>query len=194
MTKLYDELMEHDSEWMGVRALKNPLDTWIYQEILYEVRPTAIVEFGSAMGGGTLFFCHMLDLLKLDAPVVTVDLSHERFDAEHHRITTVTGDTRDPAVITQVQQACRDRKALIIHDASHEAEVVLEDLRNYSDLVAPGSYFIVEDGVTDFLGGVPGPVTAIRQFLQESDAFEIDQRRERFLLTYNPQGFLRRRK
>jgi cephalosporin hydroxylase len=39
----------------------------------------------------------------------------------------------------------------------------------------------------------PGPVTAVREFMRENHAFEIDERRERFLLTYNPQGFLRRR-
>ncbi len=190
---LYDELMERESYWMGVRALKNPLDIWIYQEILHEVRPTAVVELGSALGGGTLFLCHMLDLLEIDAPVIAVDLSHAEFAAKHKRITTVTGDTRDPDVIERVRELCGDRRVLLIHDGSHEAPVVLDDLRNYSPVIAPGSYLIVEDGVTDTLGGVPGPLVAIEQFLRESPAFEVDEARERFLLTYNPKGFLRRR-
>lgn len=190
---LYDELMERESHWMGVRALKNPLDIWIYQEILHEVRPTAVVELGSALGGGTLFLCHMLDLLEIDAPVIAVDLSHAEFAAKHKRITKVTGDTRDPVVIERVRELCGDRRALVIHDGSHEAPVVLDDLRNYASVVAPGSYLIVEDGVTDTLGGVPGPLVAIEQFLRESPAFEVDDARERFLLTYNPRGFLRRR-
>lgn len=190
---LYDELMERESHWMGVRALKNPLDAWVYQEIMYEVRPTAVVELGSAHGGGTLFLCHMLDLLGLDAPVVSVDLSHEHFDAEHPRITKVTGDTRDPAVIAQVKELVAGRRVLLIHDASHEAAVVLEDLRSYSPLVSSGSYLILEDGVTDTVGGEPGPVTAVQQFLREAPDFELDLARERFALTYNPRGFLRRR-
>lgn len=190
---LYGELMEHDSHWMGIRALKNPLDAWVYQEILYEVRPTAVVELGSALGGGTLFFCHMLDLLDIDAPVISVDHSHDAFAPNHPRITKVTGDTRDAAVIERVRDLCSERRVLLIHDASHEAQVVLDDLRNYSPLIAPGSYLIVEDGVTDTLGGVPGPLTAIGEFLREATDFEIDAGRERFLLTYNPRGFLRRR-
>lgn len=28
--------------WMGVRALKNPFDAWIYQEIIYEVKADVI--------------------------------------------------------------------------------------------------------------------------------------------------------
>lgn len=190
---LYDELMVRESHWMGTRALKNPLDAWVYQEILYDVRPTVLVELGSAAGGGTLFFCHMLDLLGLDAPVISVDRTHKRFVAEHPRIRPITGDTRDPDVIASVREACVGRRGLVIHDASHEAPVVLEDLRNYSPLVAPSSYLIVEDGVTDTLGGQPGPVTAVTRFLQESADFELDLGRERFLLTNNPRGFLRRR-
>jgi cephalosporin hydroxylase len=82
---------------------------------------------------------------------------------------------------------------LLIHDASHEAAVVIEDLRNYSPLIASGSYLIVEDGVIDTIWGVPGPVTAVNRFLEEASDFELDLSRERFGLTYNPRGFLRRR-
>ena len=189
---LHGALMEH-THWMGVQALKNPLDAWIYQEIVHEVRPTAIVELGSAYGGSTLFFCHMLDLLGIDGPVVTVDISHERFEAEHPRIETITGDTRDPDVLERVRARCEGLRPLVVHDADHAADVVIEDLRNYGPLVAPGSYLIVEDGVRDFLAGLPGPVDAVERFLKESDDFELDASKERYLFTYNPRGFLRRR-
>jgi cephalosporin hydroxylase len=192
MTHMYDEMMERESYWMGVRTLKNPLDAWIYQEILHEVRPTVVVELGNALGGGTQFLCHMLDLLGLDAPVVAVDRSHDVFTADHPRIHTITGDTRDPAVVAEATAICDGRRGLVIHDADHSAPVVLEDLRNYSPLVASGSYLIVEDGVNDFLGGVPGPVTAIEQFVREQPEFKVDESRERFVFTYNPRGFLRR--
>lgn len=153
-----------------------------------------MVELGSAVGGGTLFLCHMLDLLGADGPVISVDLTHEYFVAEHPRIVKVTGDTREPSVIEAVRAGCDDQRVLLIHDASHEAAVVLEDLRNYSPLVAPGSYLIVEDGVRDTMAGLPGPVEAVSRFLEESAGrFERDRSRERFLLTYNPCGFLRRR-
>ena len=189
---LYDELMENESTWMGVRALKNPLDTWIYQEILFRMRPDAIVELGSAQGGSTLFLCHMLDLLALDAGVVSVDQTHENFRAKHPRITTVTGDTRDPEVVDRVRALAAGKNALVIHDASHEADIVLEDLRNYAPLVGPRGWLIVEDGVRDYIAGRPGPVDAVERFLAESEGFELDPSCERFLLTNNPKGFLKR--
>jgi cephalosporin hydroxylase len=129
----------------------------------------------------------------VEASVISVDLTHEGFQAVHPRITTVTGDTRDPNVIERVRALAAGKHTMVIHDAAHEAYIVLEDLRNYAPLVGPGSYLIVEDGVRDYLAGRAGPVSAVERFLSESSAFELDQSCERFLLTYNPKGFLRRR-
>jgi cephalosporin hydroxylase len=39
----------------------------------------------------------------------------------------------------------------------------------------------------------PGPTEAVRAFLAENDDFEIDWEREKFYLTFNPGGYLRRR-
>jgi cephalosporin hydroxylase len=193
MVRLYDELTERESRWMGARSLKNPLDAWVYQEILFEVRPDVVVELGSAYGGSTLFLCHVLDLMQADAQVVSVDVAHSELEAEHERIVKVSGNTRDPEVLARVRELCEGKRALVIHDADHTPEVVIEDLRDYGPLVAPGSYLIVEDGVQDFLSGHPGPAAAIDRFLAESSDFEVDGSRERYLLTYNPRGFLRRR-
>jgi cephalosporin hydroxylase len=196
---LYAEQMEGVAHWMGVRSLKNPLDAWVYQEIVYETRPDVLVELGSAYGGSALFFAHLFDLLGSDGAVVSVDHSHADFGAEHERITTVTGDTRDADVVARVRALCEGRRAMLIHDASHDAPVVLEDLRNYAPLVAPGCYLIVEDGVGDLVspakGGrhTPGPFDATNAFLEETDDFELELDRERHLATYNPHGFLRRR-
>ena len=43
----YDSQVWARTEWLGVRALKNPLDMWIYQEILHNTRPEVIVETGT---------------------------------------------------------------------------------------------------------------------------------------------------
>jgi cephalosporin hydroxylase len=190
---LYEELMRGATHWMGVRSLKNPLDAWVYQELLHELRPEVVVELGSAHGGSTLFLCHMLDLLQLEAPVISVDIDRHRFVAEHPRIRLVTGDTRHPQTVAEVEAACDGRRGLVVHDADHAADAVFEDLRNYSRFVAPGGYLVVEDGVRDFLAGLPGPVAAVERFLRETSEFEIDASKERFVFTFNPRGFLRRR-
>ena len=192
MFHLAYELLEQESHWMGVRSLKNPLDAWIYQEILHETRPEVIVELGSAFGGSAMFLSQMADLLEADTQVVTVDHSHEKFAAEHPRITTVTGRTDAPDVIARVRELAQGKKTMVIHDASHQAADVLADLRAYGPLVSPGCYLIVEDSVQDYLAGIPGPLVAIKRYLAENPGFEVDDHRERYLFTYNPQGYLRR--
>src|SRR5438270_385572 len=70
-------------------------------------------------------------------------------------------------------------------------------LRLYSKLIKVGHYFIVEDGVCHHgleIGPDPGPYEAVEAFIRESGDFEIDRSRERFLLTWNPKGYLRRTK
>jgi len=193
------ELMEN-ATWMGVPAAKNPLDAWIYQEIVHDTRPDAIVELGSAFGGGTLFLAHLLDLLGGDGIVISVDISRESWQADHRRIVQVTGNSSEPDVVEQVRARCDGRRTMVIHDASHRAGQVLADLLAYGPMVSPGCYLVVEDGVTDVvtkrvLGADPGagPFRAADAYLATGAPFDVDPFRERFLATNNPRGFLRRR-
>jgi len=39
---------------------------------------------------------------------------------------------------------------------------------------------------------MPGPLQAIESFLANTDEFQVDREREKFLLTFNPSGYLRR--
>jgi cephalosporin hydroxylase len=39
----------------------------------------------------------------------------------------------------------------------------------------------------------PGPMEALTAFLEEREDFDIDRRREKFFLTFHPNGFLRKR-
>ena len=39
------------NRWLGVQVEKNPLDLWIIQEIIFEIKPDVIVETGTWKGG-----------------------------------------------------------------------------------------------------------------------------------------------
>ncbi len=90
-----------------------------------------------------------------------------------------------------------DGPVIVILDSDHSRDHVLAELRAYADIVTPGGYCIVEDTnvnnhpVLPHWG--PGPMEAVDAFLAERDDFEIDPWRERFMLTMNPRGYLRRR-
>lgn len=85
---------------------------------------------------------------------------------------------------------------LVILDSLHSEEHVLDELRAYQDIVPRGSYIIVQDshvnGHPTWPNWGPGPSEAIEKFLKETNAYMPDKTRERLMMTYNPNGFLRR--
>jgi cephalosporin hydroxylase len=184
--------------YFGVGAQKSPFDAWIYQEIMYETKPDVIIEIGTARGGGTLFLAHLCDLLG-KGRIIGVDLSHRNVPEtvkQHPRITLIEGDACQNFEHIK-KMTCKDDRVLIIEDSSHTYENTLNILRLYSILVKPGDYFIVEDGICRHgleVGPDPGPYEAIETFVMENKQFEIDRSREHFFITWNPKGYLRRKR
>ncbi|MHB8895056.1 MAG: CmcI family methyltransferase [Candidatus Geothermincolia bacterium] len=188
--------------WMGVPAYKNPLDLWIYQEILYETRPDVVVEIGSYAGGSTMYLASVLEMIG-SGIVVAIDMDRAVYKAAHDRIVTVTGNSSSEPVVNRVTGLCEGKKVMVIHDGDHNRAQVLDDLRHYAPLVSVGNYLVVEDGISDQMqpgladghfGDFPdgGPLVAIREFLDGNDEFVVDSTRERYVLTQNPHGFLKR--
>ena len=183
--------------WMGVRTAKCPLDLWVYQEILSELRPGLIVESGTAWGGSALFLASMCDLLGTGR-VLTVDVEHSDERPVHPRITYLHGSSTAPDIVAEVRaNAAQVASVIVILDSDHSYDHVRSELVAYAPIVSPGSYLIVEDSninghpVMPEFG--PGPWEATQEFLEEDADFTLDRSREKFLLTFNPRGFLKRR-
>lgn len=186
-----------DTHWLGIRTDKNPLDLWIYQELLHELRPDLIVETGTAFGGSALYLSSICDLLG-HGKVVTVDIIEQEGRPQHPRLEYVTGSSIAPEIVEAVKRRVEPGgTAMVVLDSNHKRDHVLEELRLYAPLVTPGSYIVVEDTI---LNGHPvspefgpGPMEAVDAFLAETDEFEVDRRREKLYLTFNRKGYLRRK-
>lgn len=182
--------------WLGVPTEKCPLDLWIYQEILYEVRPDVIVETGTRWGGSALFLAGLCDVLGRGR-VITIDIEVPGERPSHDRITYLLGSSISPQVVEEVRKdiGTGDR-VLVSLDSDHAMDHVLAEIRTYGTLVSPGSYLIVEDtninGHPVLPGCGPGLMEAVQEFLKETDEFVVDDNREKLLLTFNPKGYLRR--
>lgn len=84
---------------------------------------------------------------------------------------------------------------MVIADCDHTKDHVLAELRTYSPLVTTGCYYIVEDGICDVMAWppVPGPLVACKEFLRDNGDFITDSElREKYLVTYNFGGYLKR--
>jgi cephalosporin hydroxylase len=184
-----------DLHWFGYRTMKTPMDMWAYQEIVAETKPEVIVECGTAYGGSSLFFASLLDLLGR-GDVITIDVEARPGQPTHPRIARIVGSSVDPAVVAEVRSRIGGRRTMVVLDSDHHEPHVSAELRAYADVVSPGCYLIVEDmnvnGHPVLPDHGPGPTEAVEAFLATTDRFEVDRDRERFLLTLNPGGYLRR--
>ena len=185
-----------DLRFLGVPTWKCPLDLWIYQELIHELAPDLIVETGTAHGGSALYLATLCEALDR-GEVVSVDIGHWPDRPAHPRLTYLTASSTDPAAVEQVaRRAGAAETVLVVLDSDHRRDHVLAELRAYAPLVTPGSYLIVEDtnvnGHPVFEAFGPGPMEAVQDFLKERDDFEVDRSREKFFLTFNPGGWLRK--
>jgi cephalosporin hydroxylase len=186
-----------DPKWLGVPSMKCPFDLWIYQEILHETKPDCILETGTMHGGSALYLASVLDLLG-SGQVVSIDIKRDAGWPAHPRVTYLTGSSTSPEILDEVRKKIAGAaRVMVILDSDHTRAHVLEELRLYAPLVTKGCYLIVEDtninGRPVFPGFGPGPGEAVDEFLPAHPEFERDASRERFLVTYNPGGYLRRR-
>jgi cephalosporin hydroxylase len=181
--------------WLGTQALKNPLDLWVYQEIVVETQPELIVETGTYRGGSALFLASVCDLVGR-GEVVSIDVEPARDDYPvHPRITYLAGrSSTDHGVVAEVAERAAGRSILVVLDSDHSQAHVEAELAAYAPLVPVGCYLIVEDSNIGLIREdlMPGPLQAVDSFLSRRDDFEIDRGREKFLITFNPSGYLRR--
>jgi len=183
--------------WLGVETLKTPMDLMAYQEILTERGPDLIIETGSYKGGSALFLACMCDIFD-HGRVVSVDVAPAAELPLHPRITWLTGDSVSGDVIADIalERAGVDT-AMVVLDSNHRRGHVLRELRAYADMVSVGQYLIVEDtninGHPVYADFGPGPWEAVGRFLSEQKgAFVIDPSREKWLVSFNPGGYLQR--
>jgi cephalosporin hydroxylase len=187
-----------DTRFMGKHLLKFPTDLWSYQEILFEKRPDVIVETGVFLGGSTYYFATLQKLLGAGR-VIAVDITLDHADhdlAEMDNVTLIEGDSSAEDTRAKIAALIGPGESvMVILDSNHTEKHVLEEMRQLAPLVTEGQYLVVEDGLIDQvypLFSRRGPLAAIRHFLRERPDFHADLRRNRFLLSQNPNGYLLR--
>ena len=190
-----------DVTYCGIPTRKNPLDVWIYQELIWRTKPDVILEFGTFMGGSALMFLHMLEHVSHSPLVITVDIDANAVQSLYtsgmyeQNIKFVHGSAVSNCVVEYIHNTVNSKPVMIVEDSSHEYANTLAILRLYNDLIHPYDCIIVEDTICHHgleVGPNPGPYEAVQQFLAENGNFVVDKDCEKFGLTYNPNGFLRR--
>ena len=184
--------------WLGTELFKCPMDLWLYQELIAGNRPDVIIETGTYRGGSAHYLATMCELVG-HGEVVSIDVNpwSDRPRPRHDRLSYLTGSSVDAAMLADVRRMVGGRSnVLVILDSDHSLSHVLAELRLYQQFVPVGGLMVVEDtnvnGHPTFRDHGPGPWEAVDAFLNENRDFIADRGLERFLLTMNPRGYLRR--
>lgn len=201
----YDELgLFQQFTYCGIHTVKYPTDLMVYAELIFKTKPQYIIETGTHAGGSALFLAHQLDVLAerfgelASAPRKVISIDTHKNDARpnHPRIVYLRGDSVSSSIEQAVDDLVHESACMVILDSDHSRTHVLQELRIYYPYVKKGHYLIVEDtninGHPVFAAHGPGPWEALQAWLPLYPEFVVDSSCERFLLTANPGGYLRR--
>ena len=184
----------HRASWLGKRTHRAPTDLFIYQELIARLRPDWIVETRTGAGGLALFLASICELVG-DGQVLSIDDYPVADPPEHPRIKYLRGDPAAPATGAQAREIVGpEPRALVILGGAAGPQVEAA-FRNYAPFVPGGSYVIVEDTILDgnpvWPAFGPGPYSALPKILDGRE-FMADPDLERFALTFNRGGYLKR--
>jgi cephalosporin hydroxylase len=177
--------------WLGRPIIQHPEDMIRTQEVIFNLKPTVIIETGVAHGGSLVYSASLLHLLGGKRVIgIDIDIRQPNRDAiEKHPladyITLIEGDSTDPGVLEAVtRQITPNDCVLIILDSNHSYAHVSKELETYCHLVTPGSYIVATDGLMQDLHDVPrgdptwtkdNPAAAARDFVARNPEFELRQ-------------------
>ena len=172
--------------WLGHPCVKNPLELFMYQEIMFEKRPTTIIETGTYKGGSAMFFASMMDMMKIDGMVYSMDIQ-ENIWPKHDKIKYFIGSSTHDEIVTEITRTAI-APVMVVLDSDHDATHVIKELEKYHSLVSIGQYLVVED--THWRPEDRGPWLAIQEFLEKHKNFVIDETKNKYGILNSPNGFL----
>ncbi|HEX5446336.1 MAG TPA: CmcI family methyltransferase [Pirellulales bacterium] len=187
--------------WMGVACQKSPSDLWNYQEILFDLKPSLVIEFGTNYGGSALYFANVMRQIGQPFKVLSVDISHYNLEPAARAdsdILFVESSSTVPAIAERIQSLKSEYpgKIFAILDSAHTMDHVLNEMKLLRPILSAGDYLLVEDSMLNGHPVVPlwgpGPYEAIEAYEQEfpNDYTHDLARENKFGWTQAPYGYL----
>ena len=198
--------------WLGQPIIKFPNDIIVQQEIMWKLKPDLVIETGIAHGGSIIFTSSMMEIMGIDGEVVGIDIDirqHNRILIEEHpmakRIIMYEGSSTSEEIVESVRKHAIGKKCvMVVLDSLHSHQHVYNELKAYAPLVTVGSYCILPDTFIEFFPKGyysqnrpwdvgDNPYTAMKQYLEETDMFEVDHNlTNKAMITETIDGYLRR--
>ncbi len=163
-----------ETSWMGESTPTPPTDLWSYQEIVHDTRPELVVARNTPNAAYLGTLCRLEE-------------RGEVFSWDGN------GDG-DPQTVAEL---ARGKHGVMVVLGSGDRHAHLpSELRRLGPFVTAGNYLIVEDTTAEVGPSRAGSdaLAAIEAFVREDSSFAVDRNPEKFYLSFNAGGYLRRRR
>lgn len=184
------------STWMGHRVNRYPTDLHSYQELVHQSGPANVVLVADDDGieGRARYFASIFDQMGAGR-VVAVGAEVPGEGIDHPRVTAWRGDALDPALVAAVSDEVGQAGAVVMIGLG-AVERVIGAFDRYASLVPVDGHVVIENTVVNgrpvesSFG--PGPHEAVVALLGSRREFVPDVAFERYSVTFNKNGYLRR--
>jgi cephalosporin hydroxylase len=185
----------HQWEWCGVPIVRHPDDIVLQQEIMWELKPSCVIETGVARGGSMALSASLMSLTHNTPRVLGLDIQVLRHTSEalspwvkSGQIELLECDSTSTEAITGVKNFLgkSNGPALLILDSNHSHEHVLAELTALGLLMPLGSVIIVADTIVEEMpkgyypsrpwGKGDNPLTAVNEYLQRTPQFKLNEK------------------
>lgn len=145
MNKIHDST-ENYSYWKNVKMLKDPMSLATYIQLLQELKPRTIIEFGTNEGGTALFFKDILNSFQIPVQIHTFDINEDNVVVD-----------KEPGIkyykldVYDIKKFVYDNKnmfenlkgpVLVIEDTHRNVKEILDEINPF---LKSGDYIVVED-------------------------------------------------
>ena len=189
--------------YLGTPIMKNVCDLWNYQQVIYRLWPSLVIEFGTAHGGSALWFADLMQRVNPVGLVYSVDIADvpDGPVKRHSLVRLEKSDSVAPAMLGNLLALRTEYPGPVfaILDSDHKKGHVLAEMELLRSVLRPGDYLVIEDSCINghpiYKGWGEGPFEAIEEY-ERRYPYDFDHDRtteQRFGFTFATNGYLVRR-
>jgi cephalosporin hydroxylase len=132
--------------YRGLIHLKPPSDLVLYSNLIWELQPRTILEFGALQGGSSLWFADQLTACTGGGEVHSFELLDKCIhpSASHPRLQFHRVDLRDLATLDRALFERLPHPWLVVDDAHENLEKLIPFVGGF---LQPGDYYVIEDAL-----------------------------------------------
>ena len=132
------------NKWKGRTLVKDPCTQSIYLQLMQDLLPRTILEFGTDEGGSAIWLSDVMQSLDVECDVHTFDIDVDRIDVPPHIAVHHMDNHHVRAFVAQHRRTFEELRhpILVIEDSHENFEEVLE---TFDAFLETGDYVVVED-------------------------------------------------